>query len=58
MRRLGLAWGSVDLVKGRDGAFYFLEVNRPGLTYWLLPFVGLDVPGEIARYLAKRLGRR
>ena len=58
MRKLGIAWGSFDLVKGRDGSFYFLEVNRPGVTYWLLPFVGLDVPREIALYLKKKLGRR
>jgi hypothetical protein len=57
MRKLGLAWGSFDLVKGRDGSFYFLELNRPGVTYWLLPFVGLDVPREIARYLKKKLTR-
>ncbi len=58
MKKIGIAWGSFDLVKGKDGSFYFLEVNRPGVTYWLLPFVGLDVPGEIARDLGKKLGRR
>lgn len=58
MKKLGIAWGSFDLVKGKDGSFYFLEVNRPGLTYWLLPFVGLDVPREIALYLKKKLSRR
>ena len=56
--RLGLTWASFDLVKGRDGSFYFLEVNRPGLSYWLKPFVGLDVPREIVQFLATRLRRR
>ena len=51
-------WGSVDLVKGMDGEFYFLEVNRPGASYWLPPFVGLDVPKEVARYVKWALGRR
>ncbi|HMF10225.1 MAG TPA: hypothetical protein VKJ00_13885 [Thermoanaerobaculia bacterium] len=58
MKRIGIAWGSVDLVKGKDGFFYFLEANRPGVTYWLLPFVGLDVPREIARFLKTKLARR
>lgn len=55
MRRLDLAWASFDLIKGRDGAFYFLEVNRPGASYWLKPFVNLNVADEIGRYLAARL---
>lgn len=59
MRTLDLAWASFDLVKARDGGFYFLEVNRPGASYWLGPFVGLDVPDEIGRELARRInGRR
>jgi hypothetical protein len=51
MKELGLLWGSFDLVKGRDGRLYFLEVNRPGSTGWLKPFVGLDVPAELLAYL-------
>jgi hypothetical protein len=56
MRRLDLNWGSFDLVKTTDGPYYFLEVNRPGASYWLKPFVGLDVAAEIARYLHRKLG--
>lgn len=55
MKKLNLTWGSFDLVRGRDGAFYFLEVNRPGASGWLLPFVGLDVPAEIIAYLKRKL---
>ncbi len=58
MKALGITWGSFDLVRGRDGFYYFLEVNRPGACYWLLPFVGLDVPAELARHLAQTLRRR
>jgi hypothetical protein len=58
MRRIGIAWGSFDLVKGKDGFFYFLEANRPGATYWLLPFVGLDAPRELARFVKSKLARR
>jgi len=58
MKKLDLVWGSADLVKGADGEYYFLEVNRPGATYWLLPFVGLDIPNEIARYVSKAIRSR
>lgn len=57
MRELDIGWGSFDLVRGKDGHFYFLEVNRPGASYWLLPFVGLDVPREVARFIRRRLQR-
>jgi hypothetical protein len=53
MKSLDLKWGSFDLIRGQDGRFYFLEVNRPGVTFWLLPFVGLDVAREIAGYLKR-----
>lgn len=51
--RLDLAFGSFDLIKAKDGNYYFLEVNRPGATYWLLPFVGLDISKEIAAHIAR-----
>lgn len=56
--RLGLRWASCDLALGHDGRYYFLEINRPGVTYWLAPFVGLDVPRELVRFLVRALGRR
>lgn len=55
MRRLDLRWGSFDFAKGRDGVFYFLEVNRPGSTEWLEPLVGLNVSREIVGYLQRVL---
>jgi hypothetical protein len=55
MKKLDLLWGSFELLKGVDGNFYFLEVNRPGASSWLKPFVGLDVPAELANYLGRQL---
>ncbi len=55
MKEIDMGWASVDLVKGLDGSYYFLEANRPGTTYWLLPFVGLDVPAEVCRYVSRKL---
>jgi len=56
-RRLGLTWASCDLVEGRDGRWYFLEINRPGMTYWLRPFVGIDVPRQLVRHLTRVFAR-
>lgn len=53
-----LKWACVDLVKGTDGAFYFLEANRPGSSAWFLPFVGLDTAKELAAYLKNELSHR
>ena len=55
MKKLDLKWGSFDMIKSPDGNYYFLEVNRPGASYWLLPFVGLDVAWEITSYLKRVL---
>ena len=54
-KALDLTLGSFDLIKGTDGKYYFLEVNRPGATYWLLPFVGLDISKETVAYIARWL---
>ena len=56
MRTLDLRWGSFDFAAGKDGRFYFLEVNRPGACAWLLPYVGIDVTREIAVWLRDNLG--
>jgi glutathione synthase/RimK-type ligase-like ATP-grasp enzyme len=33
--RLGLRFGAIDLVRGQDGRFHFLEVNPNGQWLWL-----------------------
>ena len=55
MKTLDLKWGVFDLVKGKDGAFYFLEVNRPGSCSELQALVGLDINQEIVSYLRRLL---
>lgn len=52
---LDIGFGSFDLIKSTDGKYYFLELNRPGATHFLLSYVGLDVPAETAHYLRHRL---
>lgn len=56
LRGVDLRWACVDLIKGKDGRFYFIEANRPGSSAWFLPFVGIDTAQEIAEYLKLRLG--
>jgi protein associated with RNAse G/E len=45
--RLNLNWCSFDFIYGLDDEYYFLEANRPGASYWLELFVGLEVGKEI-----------
>ena len=54
-KELQLNWGSVDMIYGVDGKYYFLEVNRPGVHYWLNAFVGRDITKEIIMELKSRL---
>lgn len=54
---VSLKWACVDLIKGKDGEFYFLEANRPGSSAWFLAFVGLDTAKEIALYLSEALAK-
>lgn len=50
VRRLGLTFSSIDLVKSTDGRHYFLEANRPGACYWLKPYAGLDIAKEMVKF--------
>ena len=54
-RALKLNFGSIDLIKGADGKYYYLEMNRPGNTVWLQWFVGLDIHAEVISYFKSAL---
>ncbi|MFO0665747.1 MAG: hypothetical protein U0174_17460 [Polyangiaceae bacterium] len=55
LRALDLTWASIDFAVDRDEKHYFLEANRPGACFWLLPYAGLDVAAQIAAYLKRVL---
>lgn len=48
----GLEFGCIDLVRGKDGNLYFLEINPAGQWLWLEERLGLPISAEIARRLA------
>jgi glutathione synthase/RimK-type ligase-like ATP-grasp enzyme len=52
---LDVTYGAFDLICTPKGEWVFLELNRPGVSYWLNSFVGLDIAKEVAVYLDKHI---
>ena len=50
MRRLGLSFAAIDLVRYRDG-YVFLELNPVGEWGWLAESLGWDVAVQLAKWL-------
>ncbi len=53
MKSLGLKAGSIDMILGEDGKFYFLEVNPEGQYDWVSVYGGYCLHEKIANYLIK-----
>ncbi len=53
MKKMGLNFGAIDLVRGTDGEYYFLEVNPVGEWGMLEKFLGLPISEAIAQHLIK-----
>lgn len=51
IKRLGLAFGAIDMAVDRDGRHYFLEVNPSGQWAWLQDRLGFDIAGAISDWL-------
>lgn len=51
MRKFGLEYGAVDLIKNQNGEYYFLEVNSQGQWLWVEDMTGLKISESIADYL-------
>lgn len=54
MRRLGLEYGAVDLIRSRDGKYVFLEVNPGGQWGWIETMTGHPITEAIAKWLLTR----
>jgi MvdC family ATP-grasp ribosomal peptide maturase len=54
MRRLGLRYGALDLIRTPDGRHVFLEVNPGGEFFWLERRPGLPISAAIAELLLSR----
>ncbi|MEF9479426.1 MvdC family ATP-grasp ribosomal peptide maturase [Chryseobacterium sp. RRHN12] len=55
MKEMGLYIGAIDMIKGRDGAYYFLEVNPQGEWGMLQKELGFPIAERIADNLIKRI---
>ena len=53
MEKLHLTSGSIDLIRGVNGKYYFLEVNPVGQYDWVSVYGGYDLDQKIAFYLNK-----
>ncbi|WP_050369514.1 ATP-grasp ribosomal peptide maturase [Streptomyces acidiscabies] len=55
-KRLGLAFGAVDLIRDAAGQWVFLETNQSGEWDWLAEETGIGVAGALADILTKEAG--
>lgn len=55
MKEMGLYMGAIDMIKGKDGEYYFLEVNPQGEWGMLQKELDFSIAEEIAENLIKRI---
>ncbi|PIF46804.1 MvdC family ATP-grasp ribosomal peptide maturase [Chryseobacterium sp. 52] len=55
MKEMGLYIGAIDMIKGKDGEYYFLEVNPQGEWGMLQHELGFPIAEKIADNLIKRI---
>jgi len=51
VRRFGLAFGAIDLIRTPDGRYVFLEVNPNGQWLWVETLTGLPITDALSRLL-------
>jgi glutathione synthase/RimK-type ligase-like ATP-grasp enzyme len=51
MRALGLSYGAFDLIKSKNGEFFFLEVNSQGQWLWVEDLTDLKITDGVAQWL-------
>ncbi len=54
---LGLTFGAIDFLKGKDGQFYFLEANS-NAYFKGIEELDIDIAGRIAAYICKKLSTK
>lgn len=55
MKEMGLYIGAIDMIRGRDGIYYFLEINPQGEWGMLQKELGFPIAQRIADHLIKRM---
>ena len=53
-KRLGLAFGAIDIVRDADGGHHFLEINPNGQWMWLEWMTGVPLRRAICDFLCRR----
>ncbi|UPK68304.1 hypothetical protein [Chitinophaga filiformis] len=48
---LGISFGAIDMIRSKDGSYYFLEVNPNGQWAWIENDTGLNISDAIIKYL-------
>jgi len=51
MQKLDISFGAFDFIKGKDGEYYFLEVNPNGQWVWVEKDTGLPISDSIIKFL-------
>ena len=54
MKEVGLNSGSIDILKGTDGKYYFLEINPVGMFEFISAPCNYNFPKLIAQTLIKK----
>jgi hypothetical protein len=58
VERMGLSFGTIDLVLTPDGRYVFLEINPSGQWRWVEIMTGLPISDSIADWLAENDDRK
>lgn len=54
MHQLNLISGSIDMLRSKEGEYYFLEVNPEGQYDWVSVYGGYDLHHEVVKFLLKK----
>jgi hypothetical protein len=54
VRRLGLAYGAIDLIVAPDGRHVFVEINPNGQYLWIEDATGLPITEAVCELLCRR----
>lgn len=51
VQELGLHYGAIDIMKSKNGIYYFLEINPAGQYHWIEYYTGLPITSALVDLL-------
>jgi glutathione synthase/RimK-type ligase-like ATP-grasp enzyme len=51
VKTLGLNYGAIDIMRDKNGIYYFLEINPAGQYHWIEYYTGLEITKAIVNLL-------